>query len=221
MRRFLRYFVALLICLLGTSAFASSTTDTVVIDVDAGKLLVLSYRVELAQVDKPITIDKDGEGALLRVATTMGDVQLRLGDAPLRITERAYPYIAIAEGAEDAPDADTTATPMPRPRVCTCGAALTDHSCPRCHQPYCQHDDIACGYRLNPVPTPASTVLPDGKKTTSYIDPAGRYQIGPPEGVKSKEWNPSKEYVDAHATPTPTPMYMPTPSPTPRPTSKW
>lgn len=189
------------VLLLAVAVFAAA--EEVVIDVVDNEMRVLSYRVPLTDTETPITVDlADGEVVLL-VSSPSGIVEINLGDVSIKTTEKASGRVAIQQTAE----ATATATSKPRgeKRCATCGSAARDHICPGCKTAYCVHDDIKCGYRLNPAPTRFSTKGPDGKTVSFYIAEDGSHMAGVPPQSKYEVWTPSKAYMDSRATPTPSP----------------
>lgn len=210
------FLVAVLVFVMAAQA------EEILIDIVDGELRVQNYRIGLAEDEEtPVTLDSADGDVILRVITTQGEVELNLGQGVVGLTERAYPYVTLVAQ----PTATAPATTRPETECRHCGASLKNHSCPRCNKRYCVHDDIACGYRLNPAPTPFSTTDADGKTVTQYLAPDGSYYAGPPIGQPTHKyavWSPGYIYMETRATPTPTatwPWNTPTPSPIPTPTS--
>lgn len=208
--KLIRGFVIVLLTALFCFTAVTQAADEVIIDVLDDEVIVLTYRLPLADQEKPITVDRvDGEYILI-VNAASGTVRIALGDVTIALTERAVPYITFAFGGEGvSPDSTTS----PDSNKCPyCGIRDIDgtHVCPRCNTPYCIHDDIACSYRLNPAPTPWNTKNPDGTTVYFWISSDGTYYLGNPENKKPDDWSPSKPYMDAIATPEPTETPLPT-----------
>lgn len=202
--KLIRGLTCLLLTVLLCFGAVTQAADEVIIDVLDGEVIVLTYRLELADKEKPITVDRvDGEYILV-INSAAGDVRINLGDVTIAVTERAVPFISFAFGGEGV---EPDATKDPNAGKCKyCGTPDWDgqHICPRCDTPYCIHDDIACSYRLNPAPTPWNTKNPDGTTVYFWISSDGTIHRGNPENKKPDEWSPSKPYMDAIATPAPT-----------------
>lgn len=196
-----------LLCCLGMLVLllsAHGLADTV-LEISDNILWVQGYRIELANQSKPVKLKTWEDSVVVVAQSQQGTVELIL-DGDVTIADAARQYVSDYRYE---PEPTAGPTYHPSTRACRhCGAEPEDHTCPRCHKPFCQHDDFACSYRLNPVPTPWVLYNADGKAVTSGITENGQYIVGFSslgKEDKSHDWQPGKDYEKANATPSPSP----------------
>lgn len=202
--------VLLVLMALCVGAVVYAADDQVVIDVIDGEAIVAAYKLKLADEELPITIDRDDTGVLVHITTTTGTVTLPLGDIKVQLSQRAVPYVKIADSANASPSASPTRRPSTHTTCKSCGKTYKNtekdtHICPRCGLPYCAHDDIKCGYRLNPAPTPFSTKNAEGKNVYGGVSEDYSMYWGTPNGKAPTVWAPGPSFLPT-ASPSPSPI---------------
>lgn len=205
--KLLRILLGLMLILVLCMGTVTHAAEEIIIDVVDNELQVQGYRVELAQVDKPITVDLQNNEIILYVMSTVGEVELNLGPGTIALTQRSVEYVQLTPNAQGGPTSSNKVS-----TVCKdCGASNKngEHICPRCGLPYCKHDDSKCVYRLNPLPTAFSTTDAEGNTISFYVAKDGTYYIGTPTGMpKIDSWQPGVTFGASWATPSPTPTYL-------------
>lgn len=189
-----------------TLLISTSGLGDTLLEITDNTLWVGGYRIDLATQSKPIKLKPWEDSIIVIAESQQGTVELIL-DGNVTISDSARQYVSDYR-FEPEPTARPTLPPAAARECRHCGAAPEDHTCPRCHKPYCQHDDLACSYRLNPVPTPPIYYNSDGKRITSGLTNDGKYIIGyvaSAQDKKNQAWQPGKDYEKAHATPSPSP----------------
>lgn len=185
------------------------------LEIENNTLWVQGYRIELDETKTPPVVLRQIDGEVrATVQSRQGEVELVLSPGTILLSENAHDHVADyrvhPEPSSEAPDA---APRIPARNECRyCGLAdpaSQNHTCPRCHTPYCIHDDLKCSYRLNPVPTPVKYIDAQGRETTQGISADGSTMINHPynsQALKDPQgWEPGKAYEKANATPSPSP----------------